>query len=211
MIAIRKSWLNHGLGLGDSLDSSGAASGEQVNVATPSTQLLHEWQLGDRDAGNRLFSILDRELQAIAAAQLRNERSASLASGDLVNEAVLKLARLDRMKWADKAHFLALASRVMRRVLIDRARARNACKRAHQPVTLVTGIGGADPPIELLELNMALEELAAFDSQRAEIVEMRFFGGMGIADIALVLGVSEATAKRRWASARAWLFDRLAA
>lgn len=180
-----------------------------MNAATPHTQLIHEWQLGDREAGNRLFSILDRELQAIAAVQLRNERSVSLASGDLVNEAVLRLAQLDRMKWADKAHFLALASRVMRRVLIDRARARNADKRAHQPVTLITGIGGEDPPIELLELHMALEDLAELDPQRAEIVEMRFFGGMALPDIALVIGVSEATAKRRWASARAWLFDRL--
>lgn len=177
-------------------------------VAT-NTVLLHEWQRGDHDAGNQLFSILDRELQLIAAAKLRDEGACSLASGDLINEAVLRLTRLEQIQWVDKAHFLALAARVMRRVLIDHARFKGAGKRDGRSVTLVTGLGAQDPPIELMALNMALQDLAGIDVQRANIVEMRFFGGMAIPEIAIVLGISESTAKRRWASARAWLFDRL--
>lgn len=180
-----------------------------MNAVTPNTVLLHDWQGGDQEAGNRLFSNLDRELQNIAAAKLREEGACSLASGDLINEAVLRLTRLERIRWSDKAHFLALAATVMRRVLIDHARRKGASKRAGRPVTLVTGVGSQDPPLELMELNMALEDLAAIDVVRANIVEMRFFGGMAIPEIALVLGISETTAKRRWASARAWLFDRL--
>ena len=172
--------------------------------------LINDWRRGEREAGDRLFALLEHELRHIANAKLRNEGACSLSSGDLVNEAVLRLTQLNEIHWVDKAHFLALSARIMRRVLIDHARFKNAEKRHHQPVTLITGIGAeAEPPVDLIDLNAALNELAAIDPERAKIVEMRFFGGMALADIAIALDISERTARRRWASARAWLFARL--
>ncbi len=171
--------------------------------------LMKEWQAGDRQAGNRLFGELQRELDLIAAAKLAGEKNSSLSTGDLVNEAVIRLSRLKKIDLQDKAHILALASRVMRQVLVDHARKRDSGKRSHNKVTLVTNVGVWDRPIELLTLDWLLDELKEMDQERADIVEMRFFGGMSIADIALVLELSEATVKRRWVSTRAWLQDRL--
>ena len=170
---------------------------------------LDRWQAGDELAGNSIFSDVHSELEAIAAARLRDEGGVSLSSGDLVNEAVLKLSSLNRIEWQSRPHFLALASRLMRQILIDHARKKNAAKRDYQAVTLCTEMCGVDRPVELMELDRALTRLAELDSTRADIVEMRFFGGMVTSDIAKVLGISERTAERRWASARAWLFDRL--
>ncbi|MEP2987561.1 MAG: ECF-type sigma factor [Parasphingorhabdus sp.] len=171
--------------------------------------LMDEWQAGDRHAGNQLFTDLERELHLIAAAKLASESNSSLSTGDLINEAVIRLSRLKEIDLQSKAHILALASRIMRQVLIDHARRRNSAKREHAKVTLVTNIGVWDRPIELLTLDLLLDELKEMDQQRADIVEMRFFGGMSISDIAVVLDVSEATVKRRWVSTRAWLHDRL--
>lgn len=171
--------------------------------------LAAEWQTGNRQAGNQLFSALDRELRIIAAAQLRNERHCSLSSGDLVNEAIIKLSRLNEMELQGRAHILALASRLMRQVLIDAARKRAAAKHGDTPVTLCTNIAHWQMPIDLMMLDLTLSELAEVDPDRARIVEMRFFGGMSAADIAVVLGVSEPTVKRRWAATRAWLYNRL--
>lgn len=98
----------------------------------------------------------------------------------------------------------------MRQILLDHARRKNSDKRRHEPVTLCTGFAEPEPNIELIALNQAMPDLAALDPQRARIVEMRYFGGMSLPDIAAVLGVSEATVKRRWSSTRAWLLDRLA-
>lgn len=182
------------------------------NVASKETDLVRlagRWQSGDRDAGDALFSDLDRELRQIAAARLRSERHTSLSTGDLINEAVIRLSRLTVIEFHGRAHILALASRLMRRVLIDAARQRNALKRGETPVTLCTGAGAWEMPIDLLELDLALQELAELDPSRSEIVEMRFFGGMTTGDIAEVMGVSEPTVKRRWAATRAWLRDRL--
>lgn len=171
--------------------------------------LMDEWQAGDRHAGNQLFADLERELHLIAAAKLAGESNSSLSTGDLINEAVIRLSKLTEINLQSKAHILALASRVMRQVLIDHARKRNSDKRRHAEVTLVTNIGVWDRPIELLILDHLLQELKEMDEQRADIVEMRFFGGMSIAEIAVVLEISEATVKRRWVSTRAWLHDKL--
>ncbi|MEP3224567.1 MAG: ECF-type sigma factor [Parasphingorhabdus sp.] len=171
--------------------------------------LMNEWQSGDHRAGNKLFSDLQQELELIAAAKLAGENNSSLSTGDLINEAVIRLSKLKEIDLQSKAHILALASRIMRQVLVDQARKRNSGKRDHAKVTLVTNIGVWDRPIELLTLDWLLDELKTMDQERAEIVEMRFFGGMSIADIALVLEMSEATVKRRWVSTRAWLHDRL--
>lgn len=173
-------------------------------------KLAAEWQNGDRQAGNALFSALGGELRVIAAARLRRERDCSMSSGDLVNEAILKLFRLNVMELQSRAHILALVSRLMRQILIDEARKRRTAKRNHASTMLTTNIAQWEMPVDLLMLEDALDDLARIDPQRAQIVEMRFFGGMSIADIAEVLEVSEPTVKRRWASTRAWLQHRLA-
>lgn len=177
--------------------------------STDFVRLAGRWQDGDRAAGDALFSSLDSELRQIAAARLRSERHTSLSTGDLINEAVIRLSRLTVMEFHGRAHILALASRLMRRVLIDAARQRNALKRGATPVTLCTDAAAWEMPIDLLQLDLALEELAELDPDRCQIVEMRFFGGMTTGDIAEVMGVSEPTVKRRWAATRAWLRDRL--
>lgn len=173
------------------------------------SKLAVEWQNGDRAAGNILFGALGGELRAIAAARLRHERNCSLSVGDLVNEAILKLFRLNVMELQSRAHILALTSRVMRQILIDEARKRGAAKRNHMAITLTTNIAQWEMPVDLMMIENALRDLAAIDPQRAQLVEMRFFGGMSTGDIAAVLGVSEPTVKRRWASTRAWLRHRL--
>lgn len=173
-------------------------------------QLVNEWKGGSRQAGDELFAALEQQLRAIAAARLRQERHCSLSAGDLVNEAILKLMRLNVMEIQGRAHILALASRLMRQILIDEARKRSSAKRHHTAITLHTDMGQTEIPLDLMVLEHALKELAGIDQQRAQIVEMRFFGGMTTGDIAIVLGVSEPTVKRRWAATRAWLRHRLA-
>lgn len=172
-------------------------------------RLATEWQNGNRDAGNELFAALGNELRNIAAARLRQERNCSLSIGDLVNEAILKLFRLNMLEFQSRAHILALASRLMRQILIDEARKRGSAKRNHVATALSTNVAQWDLPVDLLVLESVLQELAKIDPQRAQVVEMRFFGGMSTGDIAAVLGVSEPTVKRRWASTRAWLRHRL--
>jgi len=173
-------------------------------------KLAHDWKNGSRRAGDQIFSALEDELRTIAAARLRQERNCSLSAGDLVNEAVFKLMRLHSVELQSRAHILALASRLMRQILVDEARKRNSAKRYHTSVTLHTGVGQWEMQIDLMAIEIALEELGEIDEERAQIVEMRYFGGMSIVDIAEVLGVSEPTVKRRWASTRAWLRRRLA-
>lgn len=170
----------------------------------------NQWRDGDAEAGDALFRALEADLRQIAAGRLAAERTTSLSAGELVNEAVIRLAGLDRIDWKSEAHILALASTVMRQVLLDHVRRKNSQKRSHDPVTLCTDVAHTEPKLELIALNMAMAELAEIDAERARIVEMRYFGGMSLADIADVLGMSEATVKRRWAATRAWLQDRLA-
>lgn len=169
------------------------------------TQLLISgWKAGDDAARDRLIARLEPELLQISAARLRREAGTSLSTGDLVNEAVLRLLRVEQIDLTGRAHFLALASRLMRRILIDHARQRNADKRRHQRVALSTGIEG-DRSLDMESLDVALIRLGAIDPQLMEIVEMRYFGGMTVSDVAQVSGLSEATVNRRWRVARAWL------
>ncbi|WP_293349877.1 ECF-type sigma factor [Phenylobacterium sp.] len=170
--------------------------------------LLAAWRRGDRSARDRLFDILYGALTQSAAAMLRGERNVSLSVGDLVHETILKLIVLEQIDWQDRAHFMALTSVMMRRALVEHVRAKSRNKRQHQKVELRTNIpdvGNAD----LEEVNEALERLAKIDRERADIVEMRYFGGMEIADIAVVLELSESTVKRRWQAARLWLYEAL--
>lgn len=174
----------------------------------PATQLLHQWRDGDESAQDDLIRLFYPHLQKRAAGLLAHEQQISLAPGDLVHESVIRIINSEQMDWQDRAHFLALASRLMRRVLIDHIRAKNADKRRHRRVTLMTGLNDGQR-MDLQALNHALMRLSAIDRENADIVEMRFFGGMSISDVATVTGLSEPTVKRRWAAARVWLADAL--
>jgi RNA polymerase sigma factor (TIGR02999 family) len=171
--------------------------------------LLARWRSGEDEARDRLIARLHPALVQIAAARLRGERDSSLSPGDLINDAVLRLIEADGLALADRAHVIALASRLMRHILIDHARQKGAAKRRHAKVELCTRIDG-DQRFGLKRLDSALIRLGAIDAQLMELVEMRYFGGMTIEDVAAVTGLSEPTVKRRWQTARAWLTDALA-
>lgn len=186
-------------------------------MTTPSagavTGLLLEWRQGDAEALARLLPLVYDELRQIAARQLRKERADhTLQPTAVVHEAFLKLVDLPRLQWQDRAHFLAVASRLMRQVLVDYARARDALKRGgNQPqvdhAEQVVAIEGEQ--IDMLALDGALQRLAALDAEQAQLVELRFFGGLTIAETAEVLHSSPATVKRDWDTARTWLFREL--
>lgn len=169
--------------------------------------LLQAWRDGDTGARDALFELLYSELRQVSAALLRAESNNSLSTGDLVNEAAIRLIRLDQIDWADKSHFFALSARAMRRVLIDHARKKKSDKRHHHKVTLVTRLEGAAQRIDMDVLEKALIRLAILDAEKAAIVELRYFGGMSLPEIAEVTGTSQSTVKRQWRVARAWLLD----
>ena len=176
------------------------------------TLLLQRMRVGDSDAASDLIPLIYKELHVIAAKHMRHERpNHTLQSTVLVHEAFLQLAGTSKVDWQSRAHFFALASRVMRRVLVDHARAVNADKRpgAHQQVELDSGIGAPEKVVDLLALNEALERLATWDQRQSQIVEMRFFAGLNFEEIAEVMGIAERTAKRDWTMARAWLHTEL--
>jgi RNA polymerase sigma factor (TIGR02999 family) len=172
-------------------------------------QLLNGWRSGETDARDALIARFLPELTQIAAARLRGERNHSLSTGDLINDAVIRLMRIERIELNDRMHLIALASRLMRRILVDHARAKHSARREHQRVELCTQVDG-EQRVDLISLESALIRLGALDAELAELVEMRYFGGMSVADIAAVTQRSEATVKRRWQVARAWLTDALA-
>ncbi|MEP1144294.1 MAG: ECF-type sigma factor [Henriciella sp.] len=173
-------------------------------------ELLASWRNGDEAARNELFELLYSELRQISAALIRRERNSSLSTGDLVNEAVLRIVRMNQVDWADKSHFLALAARAMRRVLVDYARAKSTDKRQHQKVTLITQFAGDGAEgIELDALDKALIRLKVIDEDKADIVELRYFGGLSLDEIADVKAMSKSTIKRNWRVARLWLLESL--
>ena len=178
------------------------------------TELLHAWRAGDTEAGDLLVRVLYRELHDMARRRLRGERPGmTLQTTALVHETYLRLVDQRRVEWRDRGHFLALAATMMRRVLVDRARARQAGKRgAGGPAITLTdaasaGVNSAD---QVLDVDRAIQRLAAAFPRPARVVEMRFFGGLELQDIGAVLGVTERTVKRDWTFARAWLARELA-
>jgi RNA polymerase sigma factor (TIGR02999 family) len=171
--------------------------------------LLARLKSGDREALDRLMPIVHDELRRLARAHMRRERSEhTLQATALAHEAYMRMVDLDRIDWRDRAHFFAVAAGVMRRILIDHARRRKAQRRGGgaRHVPLEEGLLLADDrPEELLALDEALERLAAVDPRQARIVELRFFGGLGVEEAAAVMDISPRTVKREWAVARAWL------
>ncbi|MDB2438223.1 ECF-type sigma factor [Hellea sp.] len=181
---------------------------EQTKIDDDITSLLKAWRDGSTNARDQLFSQLYKELRLLSAALLRNEGRISLSTGDLVNDAAARLIRLDNIDWQDKAHFMALSARMMRRVLVDHARKKDADKRHHQKVTLVTHlVGGGSETVSIQKLEHALLRLNVIDPVRAEIVEMRYYGGMSLEEIGAVVDMSPSTIKRNWRASRAWLLS----
>jgi RNA polymerase sigma-70 factor, ECF subfamily len=177
------------------------------------TGLLQAWSDGDPEARDRLVPAVYDELRRRAAAFLRREREGhTLQPTALVHEAYLRLVNQDRAAWQNRAQFFAVASEIMRRILVDRARARKMAKRSGRwaRVPLVEDTVRASPrEVDVLDLDTALDELAAFDHRKARVAEMRFFGGLSLEEIGVVLDTSVATTMRDWQAARAWLFKRL--
>jgi RNA polymerase sigma factor (TIGR02999 family) len=176
------------------------------------TRLLRAWRRGDALAADRLLPLVYEELRRIARVRLRGERhSLTLQPTALVHEAFLRLSGPRETDFNDRAHFFAFASTVMRRVLVDHARGRKARKRAHDsvPLTVAGDPVGLDRDFALLDLDRALEHLAADHPRPAQVVEMRFFAGLGEEEIAEALGVTSRTVHRDWAFARAWLLSEL--
>jgi RNA polymerase sigma factor (TIGR02999 family) len=174
------------------------------------TNLLRAWRAGDESARDRLVPVVYHELRRRAAAHLRRERKGhTLRPTDLVHETYLRLLAQEP-GWQNREHLLAVASRLMRRLLVDHARRRAARKRGGLRVTLVEDLAAVPPAeTELLDLESALEELAAVDERQVQLVELRFFGGVTIEEAARCLEVSVTTANRDWALAKAWLYRRL--
>jgi RNA polymerase sigma factor (TIGR02999 family) len=180
---------------------------------TDVTQLLLRWREGDRQALEQLMPLVYEELRRLARRYLRHERGDhTLQSTALVHEAYLRMAAGGTPQWKNRAHFFGIAARVMRRILVEHARARAANKRGGGACTLALDESVAVPGrnnFDVIALDAALTELAVLDDQQSRIVEMRFFGGMTIEDTSEALGISPATVKRDWTIARAWLFRAL--
>ena len=171
------------------------------------TALLRDWSGGDREALERLMPVVYAELRRLAGAQLRAERRGhTLQPTALVAEAYLRLAEQRSVAWVNRGHFFRIAARIMRRILVDHARRRHAFKRDAEPLRLAaSGVEPIDRAPELVALDSALNSLEAVDPQQARVVELRFFGGLTVEETAEATGISTATVKREWRSARAWL------
>ena len=172
------------------------------------TGLLLAWKAGDDTALAQLTPVVHDQLERIARRCLRGERPAhSLSPAALINEAYLRLVDVQRMNWQDRAHFLAMAGRMMRRILVEAARARRRQKRGGGAVrvTLTDALRSSETTHDLVALDDALIALAAVDPRRSAVVELRFFGGLSVAETAEVLAISPETVMRDWKLARAWL------
>ena len=179
------------------------------------TGLLIDWRRGSAEALDRLVPLLYDELRRVARGHLRREHVGhSLEATALVHEVYLRLVNVDRMTIDGRAHFLALAARLMRQILVDHARRRAAVRRGGdvQLVGLDEAGAIAQPAgVDILALDEALDEMASFDARQRDLVELKFFGGLTIDETATALSISPATVEREWAIAKAWLYQRLSA
>ena len=177
------------------------------------TRLLNAWSGGDRAAFDRLFPMLERELRRLARGVLAGEGAPNtLQTTALVNEAYLRLVDARTATWNDRAHFLACCARVMRRILVDEARARSAGKRGGGLRALTLEEAGEGPlhrSADLVAIDDALADLERLDARRAQVVEMKFFAGMTLEETAAALGVSAETVTRDWRLAKMWLLREL--
>ena len=177
------------------------------------TVLLEEWSHGDEAALDKLIPLVEAELHRLARQYMSRERAGhTLQTTALVNEAYLRLAEVHDVRWQNRAHFFAIAARIMRRIMIEHARKRQQLKRGGGAVRITLDEGAIiadERSAELLALDEALVVLTAKYERKAQVVELRFFGGLSIAESATVLKVDERTVKRDWEFARAWLHQRI--
>lgn len=177
------------------------------------TALLIDWSRGDVEALERLMPLVFEELRRLAQSHLRRERQDhTLQPTALVNEVFMRLVDQRKVDWQSRAQFFAFASTLMRRILVDHAKAHLAAKRGAGAKRVTLGFDLETPPtvdVDLLALDAALEELDQMESRLARIVEMRFFGGLDNEEIADALGISRTTVKRGWRAAKLWLYRRL--
>jgi RNA polymerase sigma factor (TIGR02999 family) len=188
-----------------------AQSGEPA-VGEVST-LLRAWSGGDQSALDRLTPIVYDGLRRLARRYMRRERPGhSLQTTALVNEAYMRLVDYERMQWQDRAHFFAVSAQLMRRILVEHARRHNLKRGGGlQHVSLEeAAVVGGDRPADLVALDDAMNALARLDARKAQVVEMRFFGGLSVGETAEVLKVSSVTVKRDWSTAKLWLYRELA-
>ena len=173
------------------------------------TQLLQDWRGGDRKALDALLPVVYKELQRLAHFQLRQERPGhTLQSAALVNEAYLRLIGLNPPQWESRTHFFAIAAQLMRQILVDYARRHRAGKRGGGEVAVPledATMLSRGKPIDVVALDEALKALAQIDPRKAQVVELRFFGGLSFDETAEVLQLSTVTVSRDWSTARAWL------
>jgi len=173
------------------------------------TELLRAWSQGDEAALNDLVPLVEQELHRLARAYMRRERQEhTLQATALVNEVFLRLANGTNPEWRDRAHFVGIAARLMRRVLVDHARSRGYQKRGGdaQRVSLDKAMPiTPEPEIDVLAVDRALEAFAKIDARKSQVVELRFFGGLSVDETAEVLGISVETVKRDWRFAKLWL------
>jgi RNA polymerase sigma factor (TIGR02999 family) len=192
--------------------SSSESSGSSADI----TQWLRDWQGGDRGALDRLMPVVYDELHLIATRHLaRERRERTLQTTALVNEAYMKLVDQRKVDWQNRAHFFALAARLMRRIVLDDARRRQREKRGGDAIQVpidsmeVSAPAAVVDVLDVLELDRVLTELEALDPDQGRIVELRYYGGLTIEETAAVMSVSAATVKRDWAMAKAWLYQAL--
>jgi RNA polymerase sigma-70 factor (ECF subfamily) len=187
-------------------------AGRAMSSRQPITRLLKEWGEGEEAALERLLPLVEQELRAIAGRYMRDERANhTLQTTALINEAYLRLARQKQVSWKSREHFYGLAAILMRRVLLDYARAQQrrkrggGCRVSLSEASLLSEQESA----EIIALNEALEKLERLDERKSRIVELRYFSGLGVKEIAEVLKVAPSTVSREWAFARAWLKDEM--
>jgi RNA polymerase sigma factor (TIGR02999 family) len=189
---------------------------DQSKVPVGITQLLDDWSDGDRAALEKLLPIVYGELRRLARRELRRERAGhSLQPTALVHELYVRLVEQRRASWENRAQFFAVAAQLMRRILVDHARAHVAAKRGGSTPRLSLDEArdavdlGIAPAFEVLAVDRALTRLAELDAEQARIVELRFFSGLSVEETAHVLGRSSRTIKREWRLAKAWLYQQL--
>ena len=177
------------------------------------TGLLKKWSEGDAAALDELMPLVERELRRLAGAFLRRERpDHTLQPTALVNEAYLRLIDQRDAHWQNRAQFFAVAAQLMRRILVDHARAHSAAKRGGPGYKFSLGDAekfGTSPDLQIVALHEVLERLAEIDPRQSQVVELRFFGGLTIEQAAEVMNVSHATVEREWTMAKAWLLREL--
>jgi RNA polymerase sigma factor (TIGR02999 family) len=177
------------------------------------TQILHDWTCGDQSAFNRLVPLVERELRRQAARYLRMEETGhTLQTADLIQEAYLRLLDAKNIQWQNRAHFFGIAANLMRRILVDYARKRQAQKRNWAGIRAsLNEVRGApaENAVDLIALDEALNRLARIDPRQGRVVELRYFAGLSVEETARILQVSTKTVKRDWQMAKAWLREEI--